>query len=164
MWNGSIFQNKTNFSENGIALQISLMPGSIEANQGPPHPISASPLNLAAPLDVLVGTRVRGTGICPVTPWWESFRPPGSPKWCVHAASESGDGALCTVWLHLQGTFSRRWIVFSLWEEDSWPYFLLLCFSLYSYPFLAFLGSFSSISLLFFLICILSSFISFSEI
>lgn len=49
MWNGSIFQNKTNFSENGIALQISLMPGSIEANQGPPHPISASPLNLLGP-------------------------------------------------------------------------------------------------------------------
>ena len=134
MWNGSIFQNKTNFSENGIALQISLMPGSIEANQGPPTPphicfciksLGTSHIvePLAAPLDMLVGTRVRGTGICPVTPWWESFRPPGSPKWCVHAASESGDGTLRTVWLHLQGTFSRRWVVFSPWEEDSWPYF-----------------------------------------
>jgi len=45
MRNGNIFQNKTNFSENGIALQISLMPGSIEGNL--PHcPVSASALNL----------------------------------------------------------------------------------------------------------------------
>lgn len=73
MRNGNIFQNKTNFSENGIALQISLMPGLIESNQTPPSPqicfciqslVTSHIMEpLEAPLDTLVGTRVRGTGI-----------------------------------------------------------------------------------------------------
>lgn len=88
MRNGNIFQNKTNFSENGIALQISLMPGLIESNQTPPSPLICFCIKslvtshimepLEAPLDTLVGTRVRGTGIilwCSDENCWDLWGP-----------------------------------------------------------------------------------------